>query len=73
MSFDEKKELKSLPKIIERLEAKVAELQKQMATPEFYQQSQEQIQKVTIELEGIESELEKAYERWSYLDELTPN
>jgi ABC transport system ATP-binding/permease protein len=73
MSFDEKKELKSLPKKIERLEAKVAELQKQMATPEFYQQSQEQIQKVTIELEGIESELEKAYERWSYLDELTPN
>lgn len=64
----EQKELKSLPKQIEKLEEKQQAIQNKMAAPEFYQQSSNIIAETMTELAKITSELEVAYQRWEYLE-----
>lgn len=68
LGFNEQKELKALPKKIEKLEQQISELQNSMAEPGFYQQSAEQISHTTRQLAEREQELELLFERWEALE-----
>lgn len=70
ITFREQKELKQLPKKIEKLEAAVAEQQKLMADPQFYSQNSDIIADEVAKLEKLNSNLELAYARWEKLDGL---
>lgn len=64
----EKKELHQLPKTIEKLEAKIAKLQQEMAEPGFYSSDAKKVAMETEKLEIVNSELAVAYKRWEELD-----
>ncbi len=68
LGFNEQKELKALPRKIEKLEQQLSELQNQMADPEFYQQGAEKIAETTQQLNNLETELEQTYQRWEELE-----
>jgi ATP-binding cassette subfamily F protein uup len=67
LSFKEQKELETLPKTIEVLEAEQTTLQERLADPTFYQTAAGEIRKVTGRLEEIGDQLLKAYTRWDEL------
>jgi ATP-binding cassette subfamily F protein uup len=68
LSFKEKQELQSLPKLIEQREAELRELHEAMARPDFYQQPGPEIAARQNRLKLISSELETAYQRWEELE-----
>jgi ATP-binding cassette subfamily F protein uup len=70
LSYKEEKELQTLPNLIEKLEVKQADLQKQMASAEFYKQPQEKVTAELNDLKKLESDLEQAYHRWDELEAL---
>ncbi|MFT6734393.1 MAG: ATP-binding cassette subfamily F protein uup [Polaribacter sp.] len=67
LTFAEKSQLEKLPKVIETLEVKVAELEAKLAMPGFYDDRAES-DKVLKEIENAKSELEKDYKLWDSLD-----
>ncbi|MGB1262191.1 MAG: ATP-binding cassette ATPase Uup [Cognaticolwellia sp.] len=68
-SFKEKRELESLPELIDELETAIDALQQQVNQPDFFSQSQEQTSKILNQLATNESKLEVAYARWQELDD----
>ena len=68
-SFKEKRELESLPELIDELETAIEALQQQVNQPDFFSQSQEQSNKILNQLTANESKLEVAYARWQELDD----
>jgi ATP-binding cassette subfamily F protein uup len=68
LSYKDQLELQELPKKIEKMEAEKKTLQVLMTDPEFYKRSKEEIAKVGQQLNTIESELSKAYQRWEELE-----
>ncbi len=70
LSFNEQHELKNLPAEIEELENKVAELEAQMADPNFFKQDHKATSAVTDELQTINATLKSKYERWEELEEM---
>ena len=68
LGYNEQRELKALPRKIEKLEASIAELQQRMAQPEFYQQAAADINDAQQRLKQQESELEQLYQRWEQLE-----
>ena len=69
LSFKEKRELESLPGLIDKLEAEQAALTKKMSESSFYQQAADVISEANKRMEDLQQELEQAYERWSELDQ----
>jgi ATP-binding cassette subfamily F protein uup len=69
LTYQEQLDLEALPKKIEALEEKQAELHDTISQPSFYQQSADLIAKTQDELTALEAELEQAYERWEMLEE----
>lgn len=69
LAFKEKKELDELPARIERLEADIALLHEQMASPAFYQQTREKIAAEQARLQTLDTELAQAYQRWEELEQ----
>jgi ATP-binding cassette subfamily F protein uup len=67
LSFNEKKELASLPALIEKLEQEQRLIHEEMARPDFYTKKDNVI-RATKRLEEIEKELSQAFERWAILD-----
>jgi len=67
-SFKEKKELEDLPGLIDELETLIDELQQKVNHADFFNQSQEQSNKILNQLAISESKLEVAYARWQELD-----
>lgn len=70
LTYQEKKELEKLPKLLENLEAKQEEIHARMAEPSFYTQNGDLIVQSATELKEVENELAEAYERWETLEEL---
>ena len=70
MSFNDKKELDSLPARIEQLETELGKLNNAMADPAFFKQSQDIISAHTAKVQQTDNDLKSAYERWEYLEEL---
>lgn len=68
LGFNEQKELKALPRKIEKLEQQVAELQNTMADPGFYQRSADTVSQTTQQLSALQLELEQLYIRWEELE-----
>ena len=69
-SEDYKKELKALPRKIEKLENEIAKLQLSVADPEFYQQDPRLISEVQKQLAEYEQSLRILFERWEILEDL---
>lgn len=70
LSYKEQRELEQLPTHLERLEQAMTQLQALMGTAEFYQQGSAAITAKQAELQVLESELEQAFARWEYLEQL---
>jgi len=70
LSFNDARELKELPTKIEKMEAEIAALHKQMSAPAFYKNNDDVI-KANNQLEKFEAELEAVYTRWQELEALT--
>jgi ATP-binding cassette subfamily F protein uup len=68
LSFKEQQELAALPGRIEQLEADIAELHRDMASPEFYRRSGEEIAAEAARLRDLEEQLAAAYGRWEELE-----
>ncbi len=69
LSYKEQRELEALPGQIEALEREQADIEQQVADPNFYRQDKPAIAKVISRLEAIQAELHQAYERWAALEE----
>ena len=69
LSYKEKKELESLPELIEKLETEQKQLHDEMLKPDFYKKSSE-VAAVNVRLTELSEKLEQAYARWQMLDEL---
>jgi len=68
LSYKDARELEQLPALIERLEARLAELTAQMNEPAFYQRDSSAINAHNATIAGVQAELETAYARWGELD-----
>ena len=71
LSYKLQRELDELPKKIEALEAKQAELGEETGSADFYQKDNEYVTKKLAELQEIEQQLESCEERWLELEEMT--
>ena len=68
LGFNEQKELKAIPRKIEKLEQQIEALQNQMAEPDFYKKPADEISTVQQQLGALERELEQLFERWEALE-----
>jgi ATP-binding cassette subfamily F protein uup len=68
LSKDERKELRELPKTIERLEEEQASLHADMADPAFFKREGTVIAEAKERLIRIEGELKETYARWELLE-----
>ncbi len=70
LSFNEQHDLKTLPKRMEELEAKIAKVQEILADPELYSRDPGRFQKAMDALTQLQAELHAAEERWLELEML---
>ena len=68
LSNREREDLKNLPKKIETLEAELAELNRKLNDPDFYQQPADEIKTVTDRAAAVPVEMDAAFARWAELD-----
>jgi ATP-binding cassette subfamily F protein uup len=73
LTYQEQKELQSLPEKIDKLDNQIASLQQEMASSDFYEQDADKIASSTIQLRTYEAELESAYIRWELLESALHN
>ncbi len=70
LSFNDKKELDSLPLEIEALETEQSTITAQFTNPDIYRDQPELVDKLQARLVKIGTEIEKKMERWELLDQL---
>ncbi len=70
LSYKLQRELDELPKQIEQLEAKQAELGRETGSADFYQKDSDYVAAKLDELQAIEQQLEALEERWLELEEM---
>ena len=70
MGYKDKRELESLPGLIERLESEQASLTAKIASAGFYQGAKADILAVQTRMAALERELAGAYGRWEALEAL---
>ncbi|MBJ6125787.1 ABC-F family ATP-binding cassette domain-containing protein [Microvirga splendida] len=70
LSFNEQHDLKTLPKRMGEIEAKIAKVQEILADPELYARDPARFQKAMDALTQLQSELHAAEERWLELEML---
>jgi ABC transport system ATP-binding/permease protein len=70
LTSKEQRELDNFPLVIEKIEAEQKEITALLADFNFYQKNSAEIAKTKARSEFLSNELEKAYERWKYLEEL---
>ncbi len=68
LTYQEQRDLESLPARIDALETEQQELHTAMSAPSFYQQPKSDITAATARLAALESELATAFARWESLD-----
>ena len=69
LSYQESRELTSLPTTIEQLDAELAELHNLMAKPDFYRRPPSEIAAAQSRAKDAQSKLDNAYRRWEELEE----
>jgi len=65
----DQKELKALPRKIEKLEGEIEQLHQRFADPEFFQQDSQHIAEAQKQLSQYEQSLEELFERWEILED----
>ena len=70
LTYKEQRELETLPKQIEAMEARQGKLNQRINSAEFYQEGPEQVKLTLDEAQTLVAELEVAYERWNELEDL---
>ncbi|MDH3767801.1 MAG: ABC transporter ATP-binding protein, partial [Gammaproteobacteria bacterium] len=70
LSYKEKRELETLPGLVETLESELADLKLQIAAKDFYSQPFGQVQPVLERLSEVNERLDTATERWVALEEI---
>jgi ATP-binding cassette subfamily F protein uup len=70
LSFNDQRELKSLPAVIERLEAEQTALHAQLSDPAIFRDQPAQARAAATRLHDVAAELEAAYARWAALESL---
>lgn len=70
LSYKEQRELEELPARIEQLEQQLASTHAKLADPAFFKLPTSEINAAQSQLEQLEAELERAYQRWGELDSL---
>ena len=68
LTFREKKEIETLPALIESMEAERAGLYETLADPDFYRQDGSRIPAVKARMAELDKEIPAAYERWALLE-----
>lgn len=68
LTFKEKKEIETLPALIESLEAERDGLYEILADPEFYKHDGNGIPAAKARIGELENEITEAYERWEFLE-----
>jgi len=68
LSYKETRELEALPAAIEALESEQAQLNADVAAPDFYKAGADAIAATLARVEAIQGELTAAYARWDELD-----
>ncbi len=68
LSYNDKRELESLPKKIEQLETQQAELEKVTQQADFFSRSHQETEKILAQLSELEGQLEQVYKRWEMLE-----
>ena len=68
LSYNEQRELKELPRKIEKLELTIQTMQEELMTDNFYLQNEDQLKKFTLTLKEQEDNLEVLYQRWQQLE-----
>jgi ATP-binding cassette subfamily F protein uup len=70
LTFKEQKELETLPKRIEELDAEQQQIIATMGDPAFYRESGNKVAETKARLATVEKELAAAYKRWNELETL---
>lgn len=70
LTFNERKELGSLPAKLEKLEESITALQLKIADPAFYKKPEKTVNNAKADLEKQEAQLAEAYRRWEELEAL---
>ena len=70
LSFNQRRELETLPQRIEELEAEQKQLYQTLSDPAFYKQSGTEVGAAKARLESLDRQLEEAYQRWEALEAL---
>jgi ATP-binding cassette subfamily F protein uup len=70
LGFNEQHDLKTLPKRMEELEARIAKVQEILADPDLYSRDPARFQKAMDALTTLQAELSAAEERWLELEML---
>jgi ATP-binding cassette subfamily F protein uup len=68
LSYKEQRELETLPKKLEELEAELEAVQAIISDADFYSKEMSQTQPVLDKLSAIEADLEEAFTRWEELE-----
>jgi ABC transport system ATP-binding/permease protein len=71
LSFKEQRELEGLGQTIEKLETEQKEIYNLLADFNFYQRDPEEVARTKARSAFLSEEIQKAYERWEYLEELS--
>ncbi len=69
LSFNEKRELESLPALLEELDMQINELETEIGDPDFFTQSIDITEKKLQELADLQAKLETSFMRWEELEE----
>ena len=69
LTFNESRELESLPSRIAALEEEQTQLQAEAASPAFYKESAEHIRRVLARIDQLGPELDAAMARWVDLED----
>ena len=70
LTFKEKKEIETLPALIETMEAERAGLYETLADPDFYRQDGSRIPAVKARMAELDKEIPAAYARWELLESI---
>ena len=70
ITFAERAELAALPGQIEALEQEQRQLYDTLSDPKLYQENGADVARIQARLDELDQELEAAYERWTFLEEL---
>ncbi|MGQ8363659.1 ATP-binding cassette ATPase Uup [Glaciecola sp. 1036] len=73
LSFNEKRELSELPKLIDDLEIQISEIQGQINQVDFFQQDVSETQPILDKLALLEEKLDTSFERWQLLEDKNNN